>query len=475
MDAKTSAATRAVEIRKLMGHPIIDGDGHLVEAPATILDYVKQLAGPEVAQEFENRARPAMRNNVRGVFWGMPSGPYTLDRATAMLPKLFAERMEQAGIDYAVIYSTAVLVLMHERDDEMRQVGHRALNTMLADIFADVGAHLAPSAGIPMFSPEEAIAELEYAVGELGLKAATFGTEVRIAPPELAAELPGIADQLEKIYPVALDALHDYDPVWQKCLDLGVAVACHTGDRGGMGRRSSPTNYVFNHLGCFAESGDYFARCLFMDGITRRFPGLNFAFLEGGVGWAAQLYNDIFEHWEKRNIDVLNANLDPGQLDLELMGEMARQYGGNIITAEAVVEQPKKSGMGGVLAEEFELDEFKALEIQSSDDIVDLFVEPFYFGCEADDRMNAVAFDTRLNHKGAKLKAMFGSDIGHWDVMDMNDCVPDAYKLVEDGLMSEDDFRAFMFENPARLFTKGNPDFFKGTAIEAEVAELNAI
>jgi hypothetical protein len=290
----------------------------------------------------------------------------------------------------------------------------------------------------------------------------------------MALQAPDLADRMEKIYPVALDALHDYDPVWQKCLDMGVAVACHTGDRGGMGRRSSPTNYVFNHLGCFAESGDYFARCLFMDGVTRRFPGLNFAFLEGGVGWAAQLYNDIFEHWEKRNIDVLHANLDPSQLDLELMAEMARQYGGHIITPEAVCGQPKQPGMGGILAETFEMDDFKALQIESDGDIAGLFVEPFYFGCEADDRMNGVAFDTRLNHKGAKLKAMFGSDIGHWDVMDMNDCVPDAYKLVEDGIMNEDDFRAFMFENPALFFTTGNPDFFKGTAIEAEVAKLSA-
>jgi predicted TIM-barrel fold metal-dependent hydrolase len=443
-----------------------------VEAPATILDYVKQVAGPEVAARYNETVRRPGFEKVRGVFWGMPSGPHTLDRVTAMLPKLYAERLSNAGIDYGVMYSTELLRLMHVRNDEMRQAGHRALNTMLADIFSDVTDRLTPSAGIPMYSPEEAINELDYAVGELGLKAATFGTEIRIAPPDLAAEAPELADAMEKIYPVALDALHDYDPVWQKCLDMGVAVACHTGDRGGMGRRSSPTNYVFNHLGCFAESGDYFARCLFMDGVTRRFPGLNFAFLEGGVGWAAQLYNDIFEHWEKRNIDVLHANLDPGQLDLELMAEMARQYGGDIITPEAVCGQPKRPGMGGILSEAIEMDEFKALQIESPDDIAGLLVAPFYFGCEADDRMNGVAFDTTLNHGGAKLKAMFGSDIGHWDVMDMNDCVPDAYRLVEDGIMNEDDFRAFMFENPASFFTMGNPEFFKGTAIEAEVAKL---
>ena len=29
-------------------------------------------------------------------------------------------------------------------------------------------------------------------------------------------------------------------------------------------------------------------------GVSRRFPALNFAFLEGGVGWACSLYNSIF-------------------------------------------------------------------------------------------------------------------------------------------------------------------------------------
>jgi len=96
-------------------------------------------------------------------------------------------------------------------------------------------------------------------------------------------------------------------------------------------------------------------------------------------------------------------------------------------------------------------------------------VTPFYFGCEADDRLNAIAFDPRLHHEGARLKAMFGSDIGHWDVMDMNGVLPEAYALVEEGLMSEEDFRAFVCDNPAGFFTRQNPDFFKGTTVEGKV------
>lgn len=462
--------TRAREIHDGLDHPIIDGDGHILEVPMVLLDYVKQVAGAEVAERFENRELPETYRGIRSIFWGMPSGPHTLDRATAMLPKLYAERLDDAGIDHGIVYSTNVLAIQHIRDDEIRQVGHRALNTMFADIFSEVGHKLTPSAAIPMYSPAEALAELDYAVGELGFKAATFGTELRIAPPDVLQDAPHLAKDIERVHPVAMDSLEDYDPVWQKCLDMKIAVASHTSGRGGMGRRSSPSNYVFNHLGDFAESANYFCRCVFMGGVTRRFPGLNFGFLEGGVGWAAQLYNDIIEHWEKRNIEALQTNLDPSKLDLDLMAEMARKYGGNILTAEALCDQPKRGGMGGILKTQIELDEFKALEITNERDIIDLFIEPFYFGCEADDRINGVAFDGKLNHWGAHLKAIFSSDIGHWDVTDMNNCVPDAYGLVEDGVMDDDAFRSFMFGNIVEFFTKQNPDFFKGTSVEAEVS-----
>ena len=80
--------------------------------------------------------------------------------------------------------------------------------------------------------------------------------------------------------------------------------------------------------------------------------------------------------------------------------------------------------------------------------------------------MNAVAFDKRLNHFDVNLKAMFGSDIGHWDVPDMTRCIPNAYEMVESGLMSEDNFRDFMLTNPAGFFASQNPEFFKGTVLE---------
>ena len=52
-------------------------------------------------------------------------------------------------------------------------------------------------------------------------------------------------------------------------------------------------------------------KALFFGGVTRRFPELNFAFLEGGVGWACTLFADLIGHWEKRNRQALE-NTEPG-------------------------------------------------------------------------------------------------------------------------------------------------------------------
>ena len=54
----------------------------------------------------------------------------------------------------------------------------------------------------------------------------------------------------------------------------------------------------------------------------------------------------------------------------------------------------------------------------------------------------------------------------------MRQCVPDAYKNVEKGLFTDEDFEDFMFTNPVELYTRQNPDFFEGTIIEEQVKQL---
>jgi hypothetical protein len=105
-------------------------------------------------------------------------------------------------------------------------------------------------------------------------------------------------------------------------------------------------------------------------------------------------------------------------------------------------------------------------------DIPGLFIPNFYFGCEADDPINALAFDAKRNPYGARLRAVFSSDIGHWDVPDMREVAEEAHELADDGVITEEDFRDFVFTNPARLWTDMNPNFFKNTVVEGHVAKL---
>ena len=45
--------------------------------------------------------------------------------------------------------------------------------------------------------------------------------------------------------------------------------------------------------------------------------------------------------------------------------------------------------------------------------------------------------------------------------------------MVEKGFVTAQDFREFTFTNAARLHTRNNPEFFKGTGVEqAVVSEL---
>ena len=211
-----------------------------------------------------------------------------------------------------------------------------------------------------------------------------------------------------------------------------------------------------------------------MGGVPHRFPTLKFAFLEGGAGWAAQLYNTLFEYWEKRNLEALRKNLDPAKLDVDLLVEKFEEWGNDYLTPERIRAEPHQSSNSVLLVPPEEVNDFAQTGVTKPEDIRDIFARNFYFGSEADDTMTAVAFDPKLNHFGLKLNAILGSDIGHWDVPDMTKVMVEAYEMVEDGHITEDDFRDFTYGNIVQMHTGMNPDFFKGTAVEADVEAYKA-
>jgi hypothetical protein len=110
-------------------------------------------------------------------------------------------------------------------------------------------------------------------------------------------------------------------------------------------------------------------------------------------------------------------------------------------------------------------------KITRKEDWIDLYARPFYFGCEADDRMNAVAFG-KVNPFGARINAIFSSDVGHFDVPDMRMVLPKRMRLVEDGLITADDLRDFTFADAVGLWGTQNPDLFEDTVVARQAAEV---
>jgi predicted TIM-barrel fold metal-dependent hydrolase len=466
------------QVRSQLSHPIVDGDGHWLEYAPVFSEKMRKAGGDKAADGFLAALRSttdALRMTLderrrRGVaqpnFWNRQA-ENTLDRATAMMPKMLYSRLDEIGLDFAIVYPTAGLRLPRIKDDATRRAVIRAYNIVSAEYFDGLGDRLTPAAIIPMHHPEEAIAELEFVTSKLGSKVGMFGSGMSRLLPEPTGNATVHYDVL------AIDSQYDYDPVWAKCVELGMAPTFHS-SASGQGLRNSPSNFVYNHIGHFAAAGHAVSKAIFLGGVTRRFPELRFAFLEGGVGWAAQLWGDLMEHWERRGAPALE-RMKPEKLDRKLLMNLVEKHGYDDI-AQALKARdgwpsPDTQDLNG---NRTELDDFAPCKITRKEDWVDLYAKPFYFGCEADDRMNATAFSKGLPF-GAKLNAIFSSDIGHFDVIDFRDPVPQAHELVEKGLITDDDFRAFTFENAVRLWGTQNPRFFEGTVVAQEAAAvLNA-
>jgi len=467
------------EIHKNLKHPVIDGDGHWVEYTPVFAEKMRKVVGDLGANGFlksQERIPSALQltraeRTERGVAmegqWGRQAAN-TLDRATAMMPRMLYDRLEEIGSDFAIVYPTAGLGIPRIADDATRRAVIRGFNIVTHEYFKDLSDRLTPAAVIPMHTPEEAIEELEFVTKQLGSKVGMFGSGVRRPIPHAKGAPADLARYAQGFDQFGIDSPYDYDQVWQKCRELKIAPTFHTGGRG-YGERMSPSNFTFNHIGHFAAGGHNVAKALFLGGVTRRFPDVRFAFLEGGVGWGCQLFCDLIEHWERRGAKGM-ANMDPNKLDRKLLRELVDKYG----YADIAAELDKRDGWP--LEEDFLTggeppDDYIACNITKKQDWIDLYATPYYFGCEADDRMNSVAFGKTMP-LGARINAIYSSDIGHFDVMDMRDPLPEAWELVEDSHITEGDFKDFVFANAVRLWGTQNPNFFDGTAVAKEAAAL---
>jgi predicted TIM-barrel fold metal-dependent hydrolase len=468
----TIATTSASSIRASLDHPIIDADAHLVEHIPALVSYLQAegigrddlhlTAWTNFRPRLDTRGMSAedciRRRITRMAWWGLP--PSALDLATVTAPRLYRKRLDEFGIDYAVVYPSLALGYVNIDDDAVRPAACRAYNRYVADAFADVRDRIEPAAAIAMNTPAEGLALLEDALA-LGLKTAMIPSYVRRSIPALPDDAPG-APWAWWLDSYSIDSPYDYDPFWSRCVERGVPVAGHSTAMG-VGTHQSPTNFMFNHTGHFGVSGEALARGLFFAGVTARFPDLRVALLEGGVNWARGLLGDLVSRWEKRSAAAIGY-YDPATTDRSLVASLMEEYAPDLVARSASPDT-----IASLAAEAFPAeatDDFARARIDRKEQFLDRFITPYSFGCEADDPLTAGAFRTDDNPLGAEFSVLFASDIGHWDVPDPVEVVPEAYEAVERGLMSKDEFRSFVYDNARAFFTEPNPRFFAGTSVE---------
>jgi len=472
----------SADVRASLSHPVVDGDGHFVEIwPLTheeLLAGVEDEGGAALRDRFlAGYAKPldttaavleasGARDRwlAKSSWWGWPT-ENVLDRATSHLPAMLYDRLDAFGIDFAVLYPSMSLAFLDLMDDELAPALCRSVNAMHARLFEPYRDRIAVGALIPMNTPAEAVKTLDHAVG-LGLKAGAISGFQRRHIEHLERTYGPLDPPAVRYDTYGIDSAYDYDVFWERCCHHRFAPISHSSTQQYHVARST-SSYVYNHIGGLSRGHEALCKSLFLGGVTQRFPDLRIGFLEGGVAWACSLFADLIGHWERRNAKTIGA-LDPARLDVDALMTHFREHGGAEVQA---AEERLRDYFSIHGARPDRLDEFDALDLSSPADLAERFLPNFFFGCEADDPLCAWAFAEQTNPLGARLNAMLGSDISHWDVSDMLEPIAEAYELVDRGAMEPADFRDFAFANAVRLHAGMNPDFFAGSVIEREVKD----
>ena len=290
----------SAEIRRRLRHPVIDIDGHMVEHLPTLAPYVEQeglsLDHPRLRRLLppyggtDSRGTTRRPRNAPSPGRHGARGGARRPARRSIWPRLCSRSCSTSGwTNWASTSASSTRASGSSssirRDEQYRRGMCRALNRANAETFAPLSDRLTPVAAIPMHTPDEAIAELDHAVTELGFKAVVCAGYVQRPFDGLAEKDPEVSGYAFWLDQFGVDSAFDYDPVWARAQELGVSVAFHSGFIG-MTPYRSISSYVFNHISMLADGQQSLAKSLFLGGVTRRFPGMNFGFLEGGVAWA---------------------------------------------------------------------------------------------------------------------------------------------------------------------------------------------
>src|SRR6202165_1694579 len=138
------------QVRSKLTHPVIGGDAHWIEDGPVFAEQVRKAAGDKAADGLLRHMRripdtlslSIAERRRRGIgmegYWSRQS-TNTRDRATAMMPRMLYDRLDELGIDFGIIYPTAGLSIPRIADDATRRAVIRGFNIVTAEFFATLG------------------------------------------------------------------------------------------------------------------------------------------------------------------------------------------------------------------------------------------------------------------------------------------------------------------------------------------------
>lgn len=276
----------------------IDADGHILEPPDVWEQYlepqycdraIRLRTNRDGLEVLELAGGPAkyIRPGQLGLFGAMGKRDKDLEPSPektyvnqapfgAMDPKERLARMDQEGLEKAIIYPSLSLIWESEDigDLELEAAYARAYNRWVEDFCRDSGGRLIPIAHISLGDPYEAARELERAVKN-GAKGAFF---VPFTPTYRSHAHP------------------DYDPFWAKAQELDVPVGIHPSGEPPAKRVHQRfrdmQKWALWHFNVHGAQGPLQAfTAMFQYGLFDRFPTVKVVVLESGAGWAGYLLN----------------------------------------------------------------------------------------------------------------------------------------------------------------------------------------
>ncbi len=259
--------------------PVVDADGHVVEALAA-WSALPDTHKPVISADAHGYEHVTVGGTeILAVPLGTLARPgSTFDDPTAFRPLADAlpggsdpvtrlADMDAEGIDQAVLFPTIGLYFSVVEDADAAVGLAVAYDDWLAGYCAADGTRLFGAAMLPLQDPAGAVHELRRAVNELGFVAGFVRPN-----PCLGRSL---SDRV-------------YDPLWDAAEELGVPIAVHEGSSVIVPTLGSdrPFNPLILHA--VSHSFEQMLACaqLIAFGVLERHPALRVVFLESSGGWA---------------------------------------------------------------------------------------------------------------------------------------------------------------------------------------------